>query len=92
MRSPDGLELCKRGAYREIVPPERLVFTYAWEDATGALGHETIVTVRFEAIGEQTRLTLHQAEFESAERCEAHRDGWTGCLERFAAWLATHQM
>ena len=90
MRSPDGTAYCKQGVYREIVPPERLIFTYAWDDADGNPGPETLVTLRFEAIGDRTRLTLHQAEFETAERCEDHRDGWTGCLERFAAWLATN--
>src|SRR5713101_4955922 len=35
MRSPEGAEYWKRGVYREIVAPERLVFTFAWEDPTG---------------------------------------------------------
>jgi uncharacterized protein YndB with AHSA1/START domain len=33
MRSPEGAEHWKQGIYREIVAPERLVFTFAWEDA-----------------------------------------------------------
>ncbi|HEX9770126.1 MAG TPA: SRPBCC domain-containing protein, partial [Kiloniellales bacterium] len=44
MRSPEGTEHCKRGVYREIVAPERLVLTYAWEDADGKPGHETLLT------------------------------------------------
>ena len=55
MRSPQGTDYWKRGVYREIVEPERLVFTFAWEDAQGALGHETLVTVTFAAEGTQTR-------------------------------------
>src|SRR5438105_5799491 len=47
MRSPEGTRHCRRGTYREIVPPTRLVFTYAWEDADGNPGHETLVTVTF---------------------------------------------
>ena len=27
-----------RGVYREVVPPERLVITFAWEDETGKPG------------------------------------------------------
>jgi uncharacterized protein YndB with AHSA1/START domain len=89
MRSPEGTIHTKRGIYREIEPPDRLVFTYAWEDADGLPDHETLVTLRFEDHGDkETKLTLHQAVFESPTACWSHRDGWTSCLERFAAWLA----
>src|SRR5467141_3348487 len=47
MRSPEGSDHRLRGVYREFVPPERLVFTHAWIDATGTRGPETIVTVFF---------------------------------------------
>src|SRR5437588_8487193 len=79
MRSPEGTLYSRRGVYREIVPPERLAFTFAWEDAAGDLGHETIVTVTFAEQGGKTLLTLHQATFESVERCDDHRRGWTSC-------------
>src|SRR5437763_5514094 len=48
MRSPEGTIHCRRGIYRELVPPERLVFTFAWEKG-GVEGHgpETVVTVTF---------------------------------------------
>lgn len=88
MRSPEGTNHWKRGVYREIVAPERIIFTFAWEDAAGTPGHETLVTVRFEAVGDKTRLTLHQEVFETAERCDEHRIGWTSCLQRFAGYLA----
>ena len=35
MRSPEGAEHWKQGVYREVVEPELLVFTFAWEDADG---------------------------------------------------------
>jgi uncharacterized protein YndB with AHSA1/START domain len=87
MRSPAGTDHWKRGAYREIVEPERIVFSFAWEDPDGQPGHETVITVRFEAIGAQTRLTLQQAVFDTVAACEDHRTGWTSCLQRFADWL-----
>lgn len=89
MRSPEGTEHCGRGIYREIAVSERLVFTYAWEDAAGNPGRETMVTVTFEALGDKTRLILHQAVFESVTARDAHRGGWTSCLDRFADYLAT---
>ena len=33
MRSPEGTDHWLQGVYREIVAPERLVCTWAWEDA-----------------------------------------------------------
>src|SRR5437773_10257577 len=89
MRSPEGTLYCRRGVYREIVAPERIAFTFAWEDAAGDLGPETLVTVTFAEQGGQTLLTLRQATFESVERCDDHRRGWTSCLERFAEYLAS---
>ncbi len=64
MRSPEGTLHTKRGVYREIVVPERLVFTYADVDAAGRAGPETLVTVSFAEQGGKTRLTLHQTGFE----------------------------
>jgi uncharacterized protein YndB with AHSA1/START domain len=89
MRAPEGTVHTKRGTYREVVEPERLVFTYAWEDDDGNPGHQTLLTVSFAELGTKTRLTLHQAVFESATSRDAHQAGWTSCLERFAEYLAS---
>jgi uncharacterized protein YndB with AHSA1/START domain len=89
MRAPDGVLHTGRGVYREILAPERLVFTYAWEDGDGRPGHETLVTVIFAEHGEKTELTLRQAIFETPTARDAHEAGWTSCLERFAEYLAT---
>lgn len=88
MRAPDGTEDRRRGIYHEILEPERLVFTYASEDAEGNFGHETLVTVTFADLGGKTKLTLRQAVFESIAARDAHEGGWTGCLERFTDYLA----
>jgi uncharacterized protein YndB with AHSA1/START domain len=88
MRAPDGSEHRKCGVYREIVEPERLVFTYLSEDAGGNPAPETLVTVTFADLDGKTRLTLHQALFESVAARDLHRGGWTGCLERFVEYLA----
>src|SRR5918995_7006135 len=45
MRSPEGTDYWLGGVYREIVEPDRLVFTHAWEDEEGKPGHQTLVTV-----------------------------------------------
>jgi uncharacterized protein YndB with AHSA1/START domain len=90
MRSPQGTEHWKRGVYREIVEPERIVFTFAWESAGhGVPGHELLTTVTFAEHGDKTKLTLHQAEFETTEGRDDHVTGWTSCLERFADYMLT---
>jgi len=88
MRLKDGNDHRVSGVYREIVPPERLSFTWAWEDADGTRGHETLVTVTFAEQGTKTTLPLRQEVFESVELCDGHREGWTASLERMVGEIA----
>ena len=88
MRSPEGTDHWLRGVYREIVEPERLVFTWAWEDAEGKPGHETVLTVSFAEHGAKTKLTLHQAVFESITARDSHQGGWTSSLDRLAEYAS----
>ena len=89
MRGTDGVLRTKRGVYREVVAPERLTFTYAWEDADGNPGHEMRITVTFDTKGHRTLLTLRQTGFEDIPERDSHQDGWTSCLERFAEYTQT---
>src|SRR6516164_1264727 len=57
MRSPDGIDHWLQGVYREIVEPERLVFTHVWLNAEGKPGKETLVTITFTERGGKTELT-----------------------------------
>jgi uncharacterized protein YndB with AHSA1/START domain len=89
MRSPEGIDHWQQGIFREIVEPERLVSSYAWADAEGkAARPETILTVTFEEHGNKTKLTLHQAVFESVTARDLHNGGWSSSLERLAEYLA----
>jgi uncharacterized protein YndB with AHSA1/START domain len=89
MCSPQGAEHWKRGVYREIVEPERIVFTFAWEDADGNPGRELLTTVIFAEEGTKTRLTLRQTGFETTAGRDDHIIGWTSCLQRFADYVLT---
>ena len=89
MRAPDGVEHWLSGTYREVVENELLVFTHAWEDERGQRGHETVVTVRFADQDGKTKLTFHQAIFDSVEARDGHAGGWTECLDRLVDHLAT---
>ena len=87
MMAPDGTALWLGGVYREIVPHNRLVMTHAWEE-DGTPGHETLVTVRFEAVGRKTRVPLEQTGFDSAGARDGHLGGWSECFDLLAEHLA----
>jgi uncharacterized protein YndB with AHSA1/START domain len=87
MRSPEGTDHRKRGVYREIVEPERIVFTFAWVEPDGQPGHETLITVTLKEEGTKTKLTLHQGVFDTVGWRDDHQVGWSSCLERFAEYM-----
>ncbi|UYN95385.1 MAG: SRPBCC domain-containing protein [Enhydrobacter sp.] len=87
MRWADRGIITKWGEYREVVAPERLVFTYVTQYGDGTVDPETLVTVTFEDLDGGTRLTLSHAAFRSEEAGASHSGGWTGALERLAGFL-----
>jgi uncharacterized protein YndB with AHSA1/START domain len=89
MHAPDGTAHWLCGVCREIIEPQRLVSTSAWEGPDGKLGPETLLTLTFEDLGGRTRLTMRQTGFESVTARDAHRVGWTSNLDRLAEYLAT---
>jgi uncharacterized protein YndB with AHSA1/START domain len=88
MRASDGSEHWLQGVYREVVPPERLVFTHTWLDAGGKPQKETLVTVTLEDRGGITELTLRQTGFSSTASRDGHESGWSSALELLAEYLA----
>lgn len=85
MQEPNGNIINHGGEYREIIPPEKLVFTWVLEGqgCEGSQGEyaETIVTIEFQDIGSSTRLILSHDFLPSTESKEAHTQGWIGCLD-----------
>jgi uncharacterized protein YndB with AHSA1/START domain len=90
MRGPDGDDHWTQGVYREFVPPQRLVMVGSWADAQGLPTRpETTLTLLFEEIGGKTKLTLHNAVFESVTARDLHQGGWSSSLDCLAEYLAT---
>jgi uncharacterized protein YndB with AHSA1/START domain len=87
MRSPEGAEHRLEGSYREIVRPERLVFTHAWLDAAGKPSQETLVSLTFIERGGKTEMTLRQSGFRSPESRDGHRLGWTSAFDVLGEYL-----
>jgi uncharacterized protein YndB with AHSA1/START domain len=89
MRGHDG-DHWTQGVFREVVPPERLVMVGSWADADGnPTRPETTLTLVFEDVGGKTRLTLHNAVFESVTARDMHESGWSSSLDSLAEYLAT---
>jgi uncharacterized protein YndB with AHSA1/START domain len=82
LRRPDGSMLATSGVYRIVEPPRRLAFTWAWEDESGARGHETEVMVSFDPAPGGTRLVLVQRRFESKQARDNHTAGWSASFDR----------
>lgn len=89
LRKPDGTVLKMGGAYREIVPPEKLVLSHAWDPETGGTGHETVITVTFDDVGGKTKMHFHQAFFLDNESRDAHQGGWNQFFDQLEQMLQT---
>ena len=94
VRRPDGEYFTSVGVYREVKPPERLVFTWQFEKdgSGGEFGEveepEMLVTVELKAHGKQTELILTHEKFASVESRDRHNDGWTRCLNSLGKFVA----
>jgi uncharacterized protein YndB with AHSA1/START domain len=91
IRGPDGKENWMRGVYREIVEPERLVFTFSWEGKEGELGRENAISITFAEVDGKTRMTFRHGFFETAATRDEHNKGWSGCFDRLAEFLANER-
>jgi uncharacterized protein YndB with AHSA1/START domain len=84
------------GRIRAWEPPARLVF--GWRQATFAPDHDTEVEVRFEAVGDETRVTVTHTGWDSVPQAHVARHGFPPnlFLQRHGEWwqslLAAYRM
>lgn len=102
MRDPDGNDYYTVGEYREIDPPNRLVYTDSFGDAEGnvisptvyGMGDDfpvtTVVTVTFEDLGGQTRLRIASDQAVPGDMWEMASSGWSTSLDKLAAVVTKH--
>jgi uncharacterized protein YndB with AHSA1/START domain len=73
------------GIYREVVPNQKLVFSWAWHSTPE---RESLVTVSLKPDGDGTLLTLtHEQLFDQAAR-DGHERGWLGALDKLERFIA----
>jgi uncharacterized protein YndB with AHSA1/START domain len=91
MRGPDGAEYPGGGVYREIVKPERLVFTSEATDKDGKVILKGLATATFAEEGGKTKLTLRMRATAMVDYAVAYlagmEAGWAQSLERLAEVL-----
>lgn len=85
MKYSDGNVYSVGGTYREIEPPDRLVYTWRWisgiEDPDFP---ETLVTVEFREAGDSTDVVMTHERLPDEKQRSEHEKGWNGCLDRLA--------
>lgn len=93
MRGPDDVVYPMTGVFREIVEPERLVFTAVAEDLQGNPLLEALTTVTFAEQGGKTKLTVHAKAVGLApvaqQMLAGMEAGWTQSLDRLAELVAS---
>jgi uncharacterized protein YndB with AHSA1/START domain len=79
------------GRYLEVDPPERLVFTFGWEEPPPVAELEGLeeldsrVTVQFRDHGESTEVSITHERLGTPVFRAFHRWGWETTLERLAS-------
>jgi uncharacterized protein YndB with AHSA1/START domain len=73
------------GAYREVIPNEKLVFTWAWRSTPE---RESLVTVLLKRDGDGTMLTLTHEQFFDEVARDRHQHGWVGSLDKLEKFVA----
>lgn len=91
MKGPDGKIYPMKGAYREIVKPEWMVFSAAALDENGNAVLEDLTMVALDGINNQTRLTVRavvtKVQPEGLESLEGMEQGWNETLDRLQQFL-----
>jgi uncharacterized protein YndB with AHSA1/START domain len=77
MHGNNGVTYNHEGEYKEIVPPEKLVFTW-----NSDVVQNTVVTVTFSEMETGTEVTISHDLLPEGGMTENHRKGWNGCLNR----------
>lgn len=84
------------GAYVDVSPPERLVFTWTWEEAPALEGLDDLeeldsrVTVLFDDIDGATKISVTHERLDTEDLRAFHRWGWSTTLDQLALVVAGH--
>jgi len=83
MRTDEGDVHTVQGEFTEVSPPERLAYTWSWDEgpeAAMAGSERSLVVVEFLEDGEGTLVKLRHSGFASDQIRELHMQGWQAVL------------
>ena len=83
-RKPDGTVIWIVGAFELVEPPRRLI--YSWRVRPDAAPERVEVT--FAPRGEGTEVTVRHERIPDRATRNGHAEGWDGCLDGLAGYLA----
>jgi uncharacterized protein YndB with AHSA1/START domain len=93
MRGPDGTVHPMTGVFREVVRPERLVFTSAALDSNGKPMFEVLTAVTFAEESGKTKQILRARVIKTTPQAAPYtagmEQGWTQSLERLTTYVAS---
>ena len=72
------------GTYVDVVPDERVVFTWGWEGNDGLPPGATTVEITLAPDGDGTLVRLRHYDLPTDEAAASHQVGWTHYLARLA--------
>jgi uncharacterized protein YndB with AHSA1/START domain len=81
----DGEEHTVGGEYREVVPNQKLAFTWAWRTMPE---RESFVAILIKPEGAGSILTLIHEQFADEPARDRHEWGWTGALNKLERLFA----
>jgi uncharacterized protein YndB with AHSA1/START domain len=84
----NGEEWAVSGAFSEVLAPERLAFTFRWEEDDPALEHETFVSVELLERGNETEMVFTHTGFRSDESRDGHNEGWNMSFDNLSRTLS----
>ncbi len=87
MQSRDGTLFKVGGVYRELSRPDRIAYTWQWEDGPMGGGAATRVEVNLRDRDGATWLEMRHTGFVSTGARDAHMRGWNGPLSKLADLL-----
>jgi uncharacterized protein YndB with AHSA1/START domain len=87
MQPPEGDAFHLAGEFREVDPPARLAYTFAWEEPDPD-DVETLVELSLRDRGTSTEIVLTQRAFRTEARRDLHRQGWTESFDRLEGLLS----
>jgi len=76
------------GEYLDIIPNQRLQFTWHWDHYPMP---DSVITLTFEDLGTATRLTLVHAGLPDQEDVTEHSQGWNRLIEKQANLIEQNQ-